>query len=232
MTKHASGRVPIVSTPIESSSSRDLSSVTADATQQSGDEQVERFTFAEEAVRQIEVLVESFRTGKTKKPQTIYKIGQILANESGGSEQHRSDSLDGYASTLDSIEALSAQSDRHGAYLSGSALGKRKDSSGDGDRRSEQPNGGDTAVPPSGIDNFIHKLSEEQEVDKGSDAGDHESEDDEQGSGDESGKQGRSNKKQRIYESEMPWFRNEQRIRKSSTNRSCNKTRNILDIIQ
>jgi hypothetical protein len=30
----------------------------------------------------------------------------------------------------------------------------------------------------------------------------------------------------------MPWFRNEQRIRKSKTHRSCNKTRNILDTIQ
>jgi hypothetical protein len=30
----------------------------------------------------------------------------------------------------------------------------------------------------------------------------------------------------------MPWYRAEQRIRKSSTNRSCNKTRNILDIMQ
>jgi hypothetical protein len=60
------------------------------------------------------------------------------------------------------------------------------------------------------------------------------------GSGDDSGQEsddglgerGRSNKKQRIYESQMPWFKAEQRIRKSATNQSCNKTRSILDIIQ
>ena len=48
----------------------------------------------------------------------------------------------------------------------------------------------------------------------------------------ESGGKGRSNKKQRIYESQMPWFSAEKRVRKSSTNRSCNKTRDILDIFQ
>ena len=45
-----------------------------------------------------------------------------------------------------------------------------------------------------------------------------------------SGERGRSNKKQRIYESQMPWFKTEQRVRQSNTNQSCNKTRRILDI--
>ena len=43
---------------------------------------------------------------------------------------------------------------------------------------------------------------------------------------------GRSNKKQRIYESQMPWYDNENRIRRSNTNPSCNKTRDILNIFQ
>jgi hypothetical protein len=231
MTKHA--KVPVTSTSGEGSSSGDVSSVAIDTTQRSGGERAEETTFAGEAVRQIESLVESFRTGKAKKLQTIFEIRQILANEPSGSNQGKSDSLDRYASTLDGIEALSAQSDRHGAYLSGSALGKRKVTSGDGGGRSEESHGSDPAIPPPSLDDFVQRLSEEHDLDQGSNATDNESGDDgQQESDDESGEQGRSNKKQRIYESQMPWFNNEQRIRKSNTNRSCNKTRSILDVIQ
>jgi hypothetical protein len=88
MTRHATGKAPAsASTPVDSSSSRDISSITAETTQHSGDEQTSEPVFAGEAVRQIEALVETFRTGKAKKSQTIFKIGQILASEPSGSER-------------------------------------------------------------------------------------------------------------------------------------------------
>jgi hypothetical protein len=124
MTRY--GKAPATATPVESSSSRDFSSITVDTAQQSTDEQSGEITFAGEVVRQIEALVESFHTGKTKKSQTIFKIGQVLENKPGENEQLKSDSLNGYLATLDGIEALAAQSDRHGTHVSGSALGKRK----------------------------------------------------------------------------------------------------------
>jgi hypothetical protein len=99
-----------------------------------GGEQTEETNFAGETVRQIETLVESFRSGKTRKSDVIYRIGQILADEPTGNEQLKSDSLERYTSTLDGIEALAAQSDRHGMQVTASALGKRKDGSGNGDR--------------------------------------------------------------------------------------------------
>jgi hypothetical protein len=176
MTRH--GKAPATSTPVDSSSSRDFSSITVDTTQRSGDEQTEETTFAGEAVRQIEALVESFRNGKTKKAQTIYRIGQILADESTGSEQLKSDSLDGYVATLDGIEALAAQSDRHGAYVSASALGKRKDVSGNGDRRSEEPVRSNPDVAQPNLDDFIQRLSEEQDVEERGSAVDSDSRDD------------------------------------------------------
>ena len=96
MTKH--GKAPATqSTGEGSSSSRIEDSVTVGTT-----------------VRQIEALVESFRTGKNTKPQTIFKIGQILAAERIGDEQSRFDSLKRYASTLDSVEALSVELAKHG----------------------------------------------------------------------------------------------------------------------
>jgi hypothetical protein len=234
MVRH--GKAPATTTPVDSSSSRDFSSITADTTQHSSGDQTDQAIFAGEAVQQIEALVESFRTGGAKKSETIYKIGQILADEPTSDEQLKSDSLKRYASTLDGIEAIAAQSDRHGTRLAASMLGKRKDGSGDGDRGPSEPEGNISVNDqPGDIDSFIQRLSEENNSEDRSvsDGGDSETDN---SSGHESdsrsGEKGRSNKKQRVYESQMPWFKAEKRIRKSTTNRSCNKTRNILDIIQ
>ena len=236
MTRH--GKAPAsISTPAsaESSSSRDFSSLTADTTQHSGDAQTNEPTFAGEAVRQIEALVETFRTGKAKKSQTIIKIGQILAAEPTGSDQLKADSLEQFVSTLDGIEAIAAESVRHGSRVTrDSTLGKRKDGSEEGNQGPEEPNKSNpTNNQPIDVDDFLQKLSEGNDIDdnrsslRGNSDNDSGNESD-----DEKGGRGRSNKKQRIYESQMPWFSTEQRIRRSGTNRSCNKTRSTIDIIQ
>ena len=234
MTQH--GKAPAsTSTPVESTSSRDFSSLTADTTQHSGDTQSSEPIFAGEVVRQIETLVETFRTGKAKKSQTIFKIGQILASEPTGSEQLKADSLEQFISTLDGIEAIAAQSATHGSHVTrGSMLGKRKDGSEDRDQRPEEPNGSNpTNAQSVDVDDFLQRLSEGNDLDDnrgspGGDSGDNSKDK----SDDEQGGNGHSNKKQRIYESQMPWFSTEQRIRRSGMNRSCNKTRSTLDIIQ
>jgi hypothetical protein len=99
-------------------------SVTTGTTQQTGETQINENTFAGETVRQIETVVESFRTGKAKKSQSIFKIGQILAAESKGDDQLKSDSLERYTITLDGIEAHAAQSDKHGTEYTNTVLGK------------------------------------------------------------------------------------------------------------
>ena len=104
MTRH--GREPAIESAGEgSSSARDTDSVTIGTTQQSGEPKEGESTFARETVRQIEALVESFRTGKNTKPQTIFKIGEVLATEQIGDEQSRLNSLERYASTLDNTPA-------------------------------------------------------------------------------------------------------------------------------
>jgi hypothetical protein len=79
--------------------------------------------FVGEAVKQIETLVESFRTGNAKKSHTIIKIGQIL-EESGGSDEVKDKALDGYSSTLDGIEALATRSNERGLQHTNTVLGK------------------------------------------------------------------------------------------------------------
>jgi hypothetical protein len=114
MTRHA--RVPTTSsTPIEGSTSQVPDSITTGTTQQSTNSQSDETTFATEIVRQIEAIVELFRTKTIKKSQAIFEIGQILATDSGGDDQVKFDSLERYAATLDRIEALSSQSYSHGA---------------------------------------------------------------------------------------------------------------------
>ena len=57
-------------------------------------------------------------------------------------------------------------------------------------------------------------------------------EDDSESSNNDAGDQGRSNKKQRLYKSQMPWFNKDKRLRKSIANPSCIKTKDTLNIFQ
>src|ERR1700678_526949 len=92
MSRHGKGVAP-TSSMGERLSNRIPDSITPGTTQHTEENQEVGNSFAREAVGQIETLVESFRTGKTKKSQTIFKIGQILATESTEDEQLKSDAL-------------------------------------------------------------------------------------------------------------------------------------------
>ena len=131
MTRHGKGPsqvVPALETGESSSHTGISDSNTAGKAQQSGESQDEGAnTFAGQVVKQIEALVESFRTGKIKTAQTIFRISQILTTESAGDDQLKSDSLERYATTLDGIEALAAQANKHGKHFINPLLGKRKD---------------------------------------------------------------------------------------------------------
>ena len=231
MTRHGKGVAP-TSSMGKRSSNRIPDSITPGTTQQTEENQEVGNSFAREAVGQIETLVESFRTGKTKKSQTIFKIGQILAAESTEDEQLKSDALDQYTSTLDRIETISAQSNERGMRVTSPVLGKRKDDLGKGNQPHETLDRNISRISHAiAIDDFIDRVSNgdrfpegESDPGGGSDSGDEPD--------DGHNERGRSNKKQRIFKSQMPWFNKEQRIRRSSTNPSCNKTKNILDIFQ
>src|ERR1700678_1164650 len=134
MPKH--GRSDPSSSTGEGSSSRPSDSITLGTTQQSGeDRDIDNSSFAGEAVQRIEAILESFRTNGIKKTQAVFKISQILASEPSGSEQLKSETLDRYVSTLDSIEALASQSNERRLHFTDPtvALGKRKEVPGGAD---------------------------------------------------------------------------------------------------
>jgi hypothetical protein len=114
--------------------------------------------------------------------------------------------------------------------MSATMLGKRKEEHDRGGQGPEALVGDNPTDFQDDVDSFIQELSNEN-FGVGLEANDEEIESDGEGdhgydTGNESGERGRSNKKQRIYESQMPWFSAEQRVRKKNTKRSCNKTRN------
>jgi hypothetical protein len=192
-------------------------------------------TFVGEVVRQIEALIESFRLGKTRKSQTIYKIGQLIESEPRGNDELKSETLDRYAATLDGIEALAAQSNQHGNEITSTLLGKRKEESEKRGRGHEELNRSNVNPRPVNVDDFLGEISKENELDSAENVNGVGSGDDNDADSDNEPEEqghGRSNKKQRIYESQMPWFSKEQRFRQSNANLSCNKTRTILDLFQ
>ena len=205
-------------------SSNPSESLVTGTTQRSGEIQDIETPFAGEAVGQIEALVESFRTGKIKKSQSILKIGQIIAGESTGDEHIKSDSLDRYLATLDGIEALSIKSNERGQRFADPVLEKRTEGSGEGGQRHEAVVG-DNAEPsqPIDVNDFLEGIPKGDGPQMGGDdPRDGSDSDSSHESYDEPGPAnqglGRSNKKQRIFESQMPWFDAEQQARKSIKN--------------
>ena len=173
-------------------------------------------TFAREAVRQIKPIIELFRTDKIKKSQAIYRIGQVLAAEPTGNERLKSDALEQYAGTLDRIESLAASADKHGARVTITGPmherrvggpGKRSREHAEFDRHiADEPEEND-------VNGFLAKLSkglepgveqDEREERSGEDS------DQELEANDGIEERGWSNKKQKVYESQMPWFSTEQ----------------------
>lgn len=65
------------------------------------------------------------RLGRARpKKQSIYQIGQILSNETGGDERLKFDTLEQYSTTLDRVEALAWKSVQHGDRITGNSVGK------------------------------------------------------------------------------------------------------------
>ena len=171
MTRH--GKAIAASSLGEGTSSRIADPVPSGSDQPSGGSQDTETTFAGEAVGQIEAVIESFRTGKTKKSQAIYKTSQILANDPNGDEQLKSDSFERYVSTIEGIEAFAARSNEHGLRFVEPITGKRKEDIVRGSQRHEAIDGNnDRDSPPIDVDGFLEGFPKGRDYDeRGSDSG-------------------------------------------------------------
>ena len=155
-----------VSTPNESSSSRNESAITIGTTRGTDDNQIDKTVFAGEAVWRIESIVEVYRTGKVKKSQAVVQISQVLAAESDRNEQLKLEALERYSTTLDGIEAHSTELNRHGTRIASLSYGKGKDSdeAGKQSRRHEEPDRNNAEAPRANeVDDFLDRISKKNE---------------------------------------------------------------------
>ncbi|KAF9536105.1 hypothetical protein CPC08DRAFT_824850 [Agrocybe pediades] len=158
---------------------------------------------------------------------------EILSSVSDVSDEKRRDVLQQYLRTLDRTEAVigksTEQPEPETKVASGTDNPKKRS------RGSPKPKGSVSKLTDK-VNSLEELIQESGGVESSSDntsTGIGESSDSEKSVDDRGYNfEGRSNKKQRIFENTMPWFKREGRQRLSKHKRSCNETLRLLDIYQ
>jgi hypothetical protein len=190
--------------------------------------------FRRDLVARIEVHIQDFRDKKVAKIEALYQILRV-AQEADVDESIRQAALDEYANQVDLIDSQQRNAEQRGEHAA------RLAGAGDGQDTSRQPD--EDERPQRGHE---HRLGERSDNDE---AGrflrdlrreltkkrrrrtptDSSGSDD----GSTSGKgEGESNKKKRIYQSQLPWYTVEANAQKQEVDENRKKTREILRVFQ
>jgi len=167
----------------------------------------------EESIKHMDNIVESFRCNKITKLKALSKIISILDINPLRTEWAKDAAVEYYAKTLDEIQTLSSSAIRRGEVARGAL------ESGGDHHKSTQP-GGHINLDAK-IDELISQLSWESKNLKKHSSG--------SASNDDGDLDGASNKRQRVFESEMLWFTREEEARRSG-NKDCEESRRILHL--
>ncbi|PPQ92713.1 hypothetical protein CVT25_014020 [Psilocybe cyanescens] len=191
--------------------------------------------FAESTVLAIESAIEDFRCGTLSKQRAIFRIVTALGIRSEEEDEPKLRALGEYTAVLNGFQTESdraigrGERESNAMLVTAHAASKRR-------RGSTQPEGtisGGRPEQDESVNEFLTRISKSN--DNGSDDSDGSGGSDEDktdGYEGRDGYQGQSNKKQRIFESDMPWFTSEAKTRSQRTKHSCNTTQNILDLLQ
>ena len=159
----------------------------------------------------MDEVVEDFRRNEITKLKALSKIISILDFNPSRTEEGKDAAVESYAKTLEEIESLASSATRRGEHA---AAGLR-------------PNLNDTYRASRdidldrGIDELISQISRDSNKSK---------RDLSPGRTDPDGDRNESsNKKRRVFESEMPWFDREEEARRTG-NKDCEQSRRILDL--
>ncbi|PPQ85183.1 hypothetical protein CVT25_004190 [Psilocybe cyanescens] len=192
--------------------------------------------FAGPTVLAIESAIEDFRRGTLSKQRAIFRIVTALGIRSEDEDEPKLRALGEYTAILDGFQVESdravgrGEREPNSTIVTAHAASKRR-------RGSTQLEGnisGGRSEHDESVDEFLTRISNSNDDGPNDSDGSDESDEDKSDNGHEGrgGYQGQSNKKQRIYESDMPRFTSEAKSRSRRTKRSCNTTRNILDLLQ
>jgi hypothetical protein len=164
----------------------------------------------EECIEQMDDIVESFRSNEITKLKALSTIISILDLNPSRTEGAKDAAVECYAKTLDEIQALSSSAVRR-SRIAERALGSERRTPD----RTESPRPTDHDAK---INELISQISQDS---KRSNHGDSDNELDFNGTS--------SNKKRRVFESEMPWYTREEEARRSG-NKDCEESRKILHL--
>ena len=167
-----------------------------------------------ESIEQMDDVIESFRQSKLTKLKALSTIISILDLNRSSSEQAKDSAVKYYERTLDEIQALSSSASRRGE-LAQQALQR-----GGGSHESTQ--GIRNVSQDAQIDELISQISRESKKSRKYVSGDLNSDN-------ETDFNEPSNKKRRVFESEMPWFVREEEVRRNG-NKDCEESRRILQL--
>ncbi|KIJ90179.1 hypothetical protein K443DRAFT_116981, partial [Laccaria amethystina LaAM-08-1] len=173
----------------------------------------DEFEIDKESIEEMDEIVENFRRDKITKLKALSTIISILDGNQSRTERAKDAAVEYYAKTLDEVQSLSSSAVRRGELI-GDTLGSSRHSHGPGQSRGPVDHDAE-------IDDLISQLSRESKNSRKHSSG--------TPSDDELDSDGASNKKRRIFESEMPWFAREEEIRRSG-NKECEESRKILQL--
>ena len=172
----------------------------------------------EESINLMDDVVESFRSKEITKLKALSNIITILDFDTSRTEKTKDVAVEYYSRTLDEIEALATSAVKRGEHVQrGLQPTRGVGSAGTTHLRNEQHD--------ADIDELISQVSRESKTSKRPLSGDFFDADDDANDSDVGGT--RSNKKRRIFESQMPWFSREEEERRTG-NKECEESRRIL----
>ena len=166
-----------------------------------------------ESIEQMDDIVEDFRQNNITKFKALSTIILILDLNQSSSERAKDSAIKYYGKTLDEIQALSSSASRRGEIAQqGLQRGRGSPEPVHAIRNIDQD---------AEIDELISQISRESKKSRKQVSGDN--------SDNETDFDGPSNKKRRIYESEMPWFVREEEARRNG-NKDCEESRRLLQL--
>jgi hypothetical protein len=167
-------------------------------------------------VADVDKYIAAFRDGKTSKPRTIALITSRLDFKDGGGveDAQKEAALTEYLGVIDSVERLAREAARRGAH----ALGRPAQPA-----QAPEPSRALATAVDDEIESYLESIAPSKKR-AGPDG------EEEEGGGNGSDGEGLSNKKQKLYERDMPWFPRELAARQHS-NPSCAETRRILGLL-
>jgi hypothetical protein len=167
----------------------------------------------DKSIEYMDEVVDCFRRDEITKLKALSNIISILDFNPSRTERAKDAAVEYYAKTLDEVEALASSAIKRGHHAE---IGLQSSHN-----RLDKQRGPRNVDTDRAIDDLVSQISRESNKSKRNNSPGHSDSDNDL---DEP-----SNKKRRVFESEMPWYNREEEARQSG-NKDCEESRRILQL--